>query len=266
MTIRRGYADTPYGQLHFAEAGAGPVILMLHQTPRSHDEFAEVQPLLADGFRTIAMDMLGFGASAPLPAPQTIEAMAAGGWALLDALDVSSAVLLGHHTGSVVAQEMALQATERTDALVLSAMPWVDAARRASDHEAGVDVATRAPDGSHLAELWGLRQPYYPAGRPDLLDRFVRDALVPGLDPAEGHRAVGRYAMDERIGAVTAPVLLLAPTADPFAADALPAVRRGLSGAPTVQVRSLPGAQIPAMEQQPDLVAHHVKEFLAGLR
>lgn len=265
MIIRRGYADTRYGQLHFAEAGSGPAILMLHQTPRSHDEFAEVQPLLSEGFRTIAMDMLGFGASAPQPAPQTIEAMAAGGWALLDALDVSSAVLLGHHTGSVVAQEMAVQAPERTEALVLSAMPWVGAERRQGEHEVGVDVVTRSGDGSHLSELWVLRQPYYPAGRPDLLDRFVRDALVPGLDPAEGHRAVGRYAMDERIGAVTAPVLLLAPTADPFAADALPDVRRGLSGARTVRVRSLPGAQIPAMEQHPELVAQHVRQFLAGL-
>ncbi|MBC7270380.1 MAG: alpha/beta fold hydrolase, partial [Streptomyces sp.] len=150
MTTRRGYADTSLGQLHYAQAGDGPVLLMLHQTPRSHDEFAEVQPLLADSYRTIAMDMPGFGSSAPLAGPVTIEALAEGGWALLDALGVERAVLLGHHTGAAVAQEMAVQAPQRTVALVLSAMPWVDAERRANGHGPGVDEATPADDGSHL--------------------------------------------------------------------------------------------------------------------
>src|SRR5699024_6203537 len=110
-----------------------------------------------------------------------------------------SAVLLGHHTGAAVAQEMAVQQSGRTAALVLSGMPWVDAERRSSGHVVNVDLATATPDGDHLIGLWRQRQPYYPADRPDLLDRFIRDALAPGVDPAEGHRAVKRYAMDERI-------------------------------------------------------------------
>ena len=265
MTIRRGYADTPLGQLHYAQAGDGPVLLMLHQTPRSHDEFAELQPLLADSYRTVAMDMPGFGSSAPLAGAMTIEALAEGGWALLDSLGAERAVLLGHHTGAAVAQEMAVQAPERTRALVLSAMPWVDAERRANRHGVGVDDATLAGDGSHLIELWRQRQPYYPTSRPDLLNRFVRDALAPGLDPTEGHRAVGRYEMDLRIGAVIAPVLLLAGTEDPFAAKALPAVRSALTGAQRVAVRSLNGGQVPAMEQCAEQVAGHVRAFLAAL-
>lgn len=263
MTVRRAYADTPLGQIHFAEAGTGTALLMLHQTPRSHDEFAEVQPLL-DDFRTIAMDMLGFGLSAPLAPPQTIEMMAAGGWALLDALGIEQAAVLGHHTGAAVALEMAVQAPGRVAGLVLSAAPWVDAERRATAHDVPVDVATPTDDGGHLVELWRQRQPYYPDNRPDLLDRYIRDALAPGLDPAEGHRAVDRYAMDERIGTVTAPVLLLAPTGDPFAEAALPSVVRGLTRAAQVEVRTIDG-QIPAMEQCAAEVAHHVREFLTGL-
>lgn len=263
MTTSRGYAETPFGQLHYAEEGSGPVLLMLHQTPRSLDEFAELQPLLADSFRTIAMDMVGFGLSAPSPAPQSIETMAEAGWALLDALGVDRAVLLGHHTGAAVAQEMAVQAPGRTQALVLSAMPWVDAARRARP-DVGVDHATTSQDGGHLAELWRLRQPYYPVGRPDLLDRFIRDALAPGVDPAEGHRAVRRYLMDERISEVKAPVLLLAPTEDPFAVADLPAVTKALAGAPRLEMRELEGAGVPAIEQCAEQVAVHVREFLAG--
>lgn len=262
MNLRRGYADSPVGQLHYAEMGAGPAVLLLHQTPRSLDEFAELMPLLADGFRAIAMDMPGFGLSAPLPAPQTIEPMAAGAIALLDALGVDRATVLGHHTGAVVAHEVAIQAPDRVDALVLSALPWVDAERRTHDHTSGVDVAVTAEDGSHLGELWRLRRPYYPEGRPDLLDRFIRDALAPGVDPAEGHRAVGRYPMDERIGSVTAPVLLITPTEDPFAVAALPEVVAGLSGASRLERRELEGGRIPAMEECAPEVARLVRAFL----
>ncbi|HWC23911.1 MAG TPA: alpha/beta hydrolase [Flexivirga sp.] len=265
MTLRRAYADTPLGQLHYAEDGAGRTVLMLHQAPRSLDEFAEVQCELSTDVHTIATDLLGFGMSPPLAAPQTIEAMADGVIALLDALEVEAPVLLGHHTGAAVALEVAAQAPERVDALVLSSMPWVGPARRASGKSVGVDDAQQRNDGSHLTELWSLRQPYYPADRPDLLDRFIRDALAPGVDPAEGHRACDRYVMDERIGLVQCPVLVLTATDDPFAAPALPHIVHGLTGAAQVTTASVDGAMIPAMEQCADQVAKHVRSFLAQL-
>lgn len=259
--ITRAYADSPLGQLHYAEAGTGRPIVMLHQAPRSHDEFAEVQAQLGD-FHTIAMDMLGFGMSPPLPAPMTIEAMADGVIALLDALGLEKATLLGHHTGSAVALEVAAAHPERVDSLVLSAMPWIGPERRARERGVGVDHVERAVDGSHLVELWRLRQPYYPVDRPDLLDRFIRDALVPGSDPAEGHRACDRYLMDERIGLVTCPTLVLAPTDDPFAAPAVPTIMANLSNVSRLEERTLEGATIPAMEQCADQVAAHVRWFL----
>lgn len=212
MALHRGYADTPLGQLHYAETGTGRTVLMLHQAPRSLDEFAEVQAELGGGCRAVAMDLLGFGMSPPLAAPQTIEAMGGSVTALLDALGVDTAVLFGHHTGAAVALEVAARTPDRVEALVLSSMPWVGPERRARGGGVGVDDAEQRDDGSHLAELWSLRQPYYPTGRPDLLDRFIRDALVSGIDPAEGHRACDRYVMDERIGLVRCPVLVLTAT------------------------------------------------------
>src|SRR5699024_11601516 len=74
MRPELNYADSPLGRLHYAELGDGFPLLMLHQTPRSHDEFAEVQPLMArSGYRAIAMDMLGFGLSAPSAVPRSEE-------------------------------------------------------------------------------------------------------------------------------------------------------------------------------------------------
>ncbi|MBL7255570.1 alpha/beta fold hydrolase [Paractinoplanes lichenicola] len=262
--MTRGYAATPYGQMHYAELGEGPAVLLLHQTPRSYDEFREVQPLLADGHRVIAMDMRGFGLSAPLPAPQTIEAIADGAFALLDALGIEQAAVLGHHTGGAVAIEMAAAAPHRTKALVLSSAPWTDAAyREGHANGPGVDEAETAEDGSHLTKLWALRQPYYPAGRPDLLDRFIRDALAPGVDPAEGHLACARYVMEDRIGLVTAPVLLIGGADDPFALPDVERLQKHLTNAVRVETAVIEGGTIPLMEQKAAEVAAVTLEFLA---
>ncbi|ROO60592.1 pimeloyl-ACP methyl ester carboxylesterase [Micromonospora sp. Llam0] len=259
----RGYAGTPHGQMHYAELGEGPAVLLLHQTPRSYDEFREVQPLLAGGHRVIAMDMRGFGLSAPLPAPQTIEAIAEGAFALLDALGENQAVVLGHHTGGAVAIEMAASAPDRVPALVLSSAPWTDAAyREAHAGGPGVDEAETAVDGTHLTTLWALRQPYYPADRPDLLDRFIRDALAPGVDPAEGHLACSRYVMEDRIGRIEAPTLLLGASDDPFALPDVERLRAKLTGAARVEVAVVDGGTIPLMEQKAPEVAEIVLAFL----
>ncbi|HEX5120139.1 MAG TPA: alpha/beta hydrolase [Pseudonocardiaceae bacterium] len=251
--------------MHYAEDGTGPPVLLLHQTPRSWDEFRELIPLLAPRHRVVAMDMLGFGASAQACPPHTIEAMAGAALDLLDALGVARCAVLGHHTGALVALELAARAPDRVTALVLSSPPWPDAAYRRS-HASGpaVDTAERASDGSHLLTLWGKRAAFYPEPATALLDRFLHDALTPGLDPAEGHRAVARYVVEERIGLVRAPVLLLGADADPFARPNIEPVRAHLAGAASVTTVIIPGGTIPLMEHRPDAVAAAVLPFLAG--
>lgn len=262
--MRQGFADTPFGQVYYREDGDGPPLLLLHQTPRSADEFADVQPLLARDRRAIAMDMVGFGLSPRLPAPQTIETMATGGLALMDALGIDEFAVLGHHTGGAVALEIAASAPARVTHLIASNAPWTDAQFRV-DHAdgSGVDAAQRCDDGAHLLALWGFRAQFYPVNRPDILDRFIRDALAPGLDPVEGHRACARYVIEERIGLITAPVLLIGAEQDPFAMPHLPHLRDGLTQARAVETAIIPGGMIPLMEQCPEAVADAVATFLA---
>ncbi|MFD1814664.1 alpha/beta fold hydrolase [Rhodococcus gannanensis] len=264
MGVRFGYADTSFGQLHYAEQGTRPVLLLLHQTPRSWDEFRELIPLLASDFRVIAMDMVGFGASATLDAPQTIEAFAQGAWELLDALGVERVSVLGHHTGAAVAMDMAAAPGDRIDAVVLSSCPWADAEYRAGHTGAGgVDCAERVPDGGHLRTLWDLRRPYYPEPVTDLLDRFVHDALAYGVDPAEGHRACGRYRMEDRIGEVRAPVLLIGAGADPFSMPHLPTLRERLTGASSVVDVVIEKGTVALVEREAPSVAKAVRAFAA---
>lgn len=264
MGIRFGYADTSFGQLHYAEQGDGAALLLLHQTPRSWDEFRELIPLLARDHRVIAMDMVGFGASATLPAPQSIEQFAHGAWELLDALGIDRVSVLGHHTGAAVAVEMAAGDSSRLDVVALSSCPWVDEAYR-SGHSGtgGIDCAESSAHGGHLQQLWDLRRPYYPEPGTDLLDRFVHDALTFGVDPSEGHRACGSYRMEVRVGEVRVPVLLIGAGADPFSIPNLPKLRAHLLRAPVVEEAVVEDGTVALMEREPQLVAGLVRGFVA---
>lgn len=269
------YTDTELGQLHYAEAGSGSPLVLLHQTPRSLDEFAELQPILARNRRVIAMDMYGFGMSAKPPAPQSIEQYARGVIALVDALGLGRFALLGHHTGMFVASEVASQIPTRLAAVVLSAGEFSNAeyreavtremdegGTRAGGSALDVDVAEVREDGAHLTTLWEKRYPLYPKNRPDILNRFIRDALAPGVDPAEGHYACARYVMEDRVGLVRAPVMVLAPTEDPVTYPFKDVVAGAYVNAASVSVVEIAGGQIPLMEQRTAEVAHAVEEFL----
>ena len=260
--IERAFVATRSGPIHVARSGQGFPVLLLHQTPRSWDEYRDVLPLLGRSYRAIAMDTVGFGDSQPLPATDnTIERWASAAFDLLDALGHTRVAVVGHHTGAVIAMEMAASHPERVAALVLSSCPYVDAERRAAHHgKRVIDDVQRRPDGSHLTELWQRRQPFYPAGDIDLLERFMADALKAGVLAAGGHRVVGRYAMETRSSLVSSPTLVLAATADPHAYPATARVLREIAGS---RLAEISGAMVPLPDQMPREFAAAVHQFLS---
>lgn len=215
--IRRAYLDGPFGQIHYAAAGEGDPLLLLHQTPRSWDEFAHLMELLAPTRRSIAMDLPGMGASDAPSGEPTIEAFGDTAAALLDSLGIERADVLGHHTGAFVTADLAARYPGRVRTAILSAPGWVDEAFRAA-HPDGVDLnvdnADPVESGAHLVELWRQRQAFYPPGRIDLLSTFMRDALRV-RDPRAGHVACGRYPIDRAVAHITCPIMLIGHDRDP---------------------------------------------------
>ena len=202
------------------------------------------------------------GIPIPLPATPRLNCGREGAFALLDALEQPRAAIVGHHTGAAIAVEMAASAPARVSALVLSACPFVDAARRAKHHGTRVidDVEART-DGAHLTELWARRQPFYPADDIDLLQRFMIDALRAGEMAAEGHRVVNRYRMEDRLGQIHCPTLVIAPTGDPHVHPVAPKVAGAIEGS---ILRELSGGMVPLPDQMPEAFAGLVRDFIAA--
>ena len=265
MTIRRAFADLSVGQVHYAACGdaSAPAVLLLHQSPRSWAEYREVLPPVGARYRAIAMDTAGFGDSADGGVPASIAHWACVACELLDALGIARADVVGHHTGGVIAVELAAAFPGRVRSLVLSSTPFTgEAFRIARAERPPIDEVAPSEDGSHLAALWQRRQGFYPEGRPDLLEAFVRDALKVGHRVEEGHRAVASYRMEERIGRVTQPVLIIRATADPFAA---PHAQELLHHLPQARIVDIEGGMVPLPDQMPEAFAQAVLDFLSTL-
>lgn len=96
-----------------------PALVLLHGYSDSGFSFSRILPLLPADRRIIVPDLRGHGRSSQPPGGYGMDVLATDVLALLDALDVESAVVLGHSMGSLVAQRIAALAPERVEALVL---------------------------------------------------------------------------------------------------------------------------------------------------
>lgn len=264
LSVERRFVEVPDGTVHCATVGSGAAVLLLHQTPRSWDEYRDVLPRVGAGRRAIAMDTIGFGDSTALPAGEdSIERWAAVAADLLDALEIQRAAVVGHHTGAYIATELAASRPERVEAVVLSSLNLTSREERLA-HATGravVDDVDPTPDGGHVLDLWRGRAAFYPPSA-ELLERYLVDCLRAGDLAAEGHRVVARYAVEERLPLVRCPALLIAATEDPHAYPSLPALRTAL---PQAAVAEIDGGTVALPDGRPAEFAAAVEAFLDGL-
>ena len=130
-----GYLDTPLGQLHYRECGAGRPLVLLHQPPRSSLVYRRLMEALAatGGLRVIAPDLPGFGLSCDLPAGISMDGVEDAVADGIDALQCAPVCLFGLHTGNKVGAALAARHPDKVDRLVLAGMTHsiiLDAQRR----------------------------------------------------------------------------------------------------------------------------------------
>lgn len=109
--------------LHYHEHGTGPVLIMLHGSGpgvSGWSNFRANLPVFAKEYRTIVLDMPGFGRSPQGSLDRRYPHVAADAVAtLMDRLDIPTAHFLGNSMGGVVVMQFALSHSGRADRLVL---------------------------------------------------------------------------------------------------------------------------------------------------
>jgi pimeloyl-ACP methyl ester carboxylesterase len=112
--------ETLHGRpMTYAEAGKGPVLLLIHGMGGNFENWQEVIEPLARKHTVIAPDLPGHGESAPGGGDYSVGALAAGLRDLLLALGHKRATLVGHSLGGGIAMQFAYQFPEMVERLVL---------------------------------------------------------------------------------------------------------------------------------------------------
>jgi 4,5:9,10-diseco-3-hydroxy-5,9,17-trioxoandrosta-1(10),2-diene-4-oate hydrolase len=116
------YLEGDY-RIHYHEAGDGPALVLLHGSGPGVSGWSNFRgnfPVFAGQFRTVIMDMPGFGKTQRPELDRAYPRVAADGLArLLDGVGIEKANLLGNSMGGYVALEFALAHPGRVNRMVL---------------------------------------------------------------------------------------------------------------------------------------------------
>ncbi len=93
---------------HVQQMGQGPTCLLIHGTGAATHSWRDVMPLLAKHYTVVAMDLPGHGFTKGSGKSPTLEGMATSVAALLDALELSPDLIVGHSAGVAIAAQLLL--------------------------------------------------------------------------------------------------------------------------------------------------------------
>jgi len=89
--------------ISYDDCGKGPAVLLVHGFPLNRQMWqAQVAPIAQAGYRVIAPDLRGFGASDAPPGDYSMDVFADDLVALLDALDIQRAAVCGMSMGGYI--------------------------------------------------------------------------------------------------------------------------------------------------------------------
>jgi 3-oxoadipate enol-lactonase len=196
--------------------GAGPDVLLVGGLGDTVESWQFQLDGLADRYRLTAFDNRGAGRTALPDGPASVEAMADDAAAVLDGLGVRAAHVAGFSGGSIIAQELVLRRPDLVRSLVLQST-WARADRYLGEWGRFVDrLARTASSERDFLEAFYLWM-YSPRAHDDGTVAAITDDVIafPYKQSTEDMlRFLDAFMQhggtEDRLGAVTAPTLVLA--------------------------------------------------------
>lgn len=258
MQYRKAYADTPSGQIHYAEvAGSGDPIVFIHKTVSTYRMWLPVMERMEPGRRMIAFDMPGFGESFDPSSPVPLAQYGAWLAEAIDALGIARCHIVGHHTGAGVALALA---TDRPDLPLSLSMigPLPQNAEEKAESAAKYGTPFTPEDtGQYLFENWNYVRTAGAADI-DLANREMSAMLRSWQTRAWTYDAVWQFDFAERYQAVRAPLLIFC-SPDDFL---FPLFDRSKAMRPDAKAVLLSGGENYQTDRVPGEIAAALSTFL----
>lgn len=271
--MRGEFVDVNGARLYYYAAGtrgAGEPVVFLHGFPTSGHLWGDVVAQMPLGHRIVVVDLLGYGRSDP-PGNRsiTLHAHAQRIIALMDALRIDSACIVGHDVGGGVAQSLAIHWPHRVSRLAL-----VDSVAFNGWPTRDVRVARALlPLVRHLPTRWllpivraDLERGYYDASRAThAINKYQRpfnsdDGRKVFLQHLAALDRRETQALGNRLGEIQMPAAVIWGEHDSFLSIALGS--RLAAAIPTATFDIVPDARHFTPEDAPRQVADVLTELL----
>lgn len=265
MKIRRAYADGRYGQVHYREAGEpldamSTPLYCLHATAYSGQTFGPLMELLAERRRVIALDTPGYGGS---DAPPGIIDLAQYAQAIAEAIQATRrgagpVDVFGHHTGAMIAVELAAQFPDLVRRMTLIGVPFFEGTDKAIWRTRLLRESALGESLDQFRHRWEYHVAYRPTGMPltRAFDNFV-DELRAWPRDWWAHRALFDYDARPRLAKVTCPVQVI-----DLEIPLGPYSRAAAALMPSTTINRLPEASVAPLDLGVGLIAPVIGDFM----
>lgn len=214
--------ETPTGTLHVEDLGTGDPVVFISGMSQDHRAWVAQRPL-SEHHRLLMPDNRGTGASSDFPEPSdddppTTGEMAEDILAVLKALDIPRAHVVGFSMGGRVAQWMGIRFPKRVASLVLIASSPGERMGVSRDAE-----ADRLLEGEPMEQALLMYSPEWMAANPDLVREFRSATSTRSQQRHWHYLATHGHDSWDMLPRICAPTLIICGTEDrinPFANSA----------------------------------------------
>ncbi len=245
-------------RIAFREIGSGDTrLLFVHGWQADGSVWQDLISAIGPGFRSLAIDLRGSGASDAAAGPYRLERYAADLRELIESLDAGPVVVVGHSMGATVALRLAVDAPHLVSALVLVAPVPASGGGYSPKGEAFL----RSTAGDPVAARNWLARTFHTPPDPAVLDRLCAAAATMPRDAAlESFDSWAFAGFAEETTHVAAPALVISPEHDaPERAESEVAALL-----PNARFELLPGSGHYAILERPAEIAALIRTFLAA--
>ena len=177
-------------EIHYEIQGTGEPLVLISGLGYDLWMWHKMVPGLAEHFQVIAFDSRGVGETDKPPGPYTAQMLAEDTAALLEALGIEQASVMGHSMGGYVAQALVLSRPEMVSKLILSATNF-----GGPHHIPVTPEALAVLTDTQSDPIERLRRgivistaPGYAEEHPEIIDEWVTYRIEHPIDPA-GYQA-----------------------------------------------------------------------------
>ena len=220
-------------QVRYLTCGSGPLLFLLHQSPKSADEYRSLIDEWSNDFTIIAPDTPGYGDSDPLNADKvSIEEVAQATIELADTLEVDQFGLYGFHTGAIISIAIGHRYPNRVTAMACNGVLVLTDDELENIRESYLPAYRPKWDGSHLTWLWSrMREQliFFPwhqrteearmrfdISSPEVLHENAVEVMRAGDNYRQAYGAAFEYRLEQFVPDLTVPTLITTGEQDPL--------------------------------------------------